>query len=265
MKAVHLTFDDGPHTNNTTSILDLLKERQIKATFFVLGERIKSSMGVLERMISEGHRVGNHTYSHRNLTTLNESDVIREIKKTEELISRCAPLDLIIRPPYGARNEIVNNIISSLGYSTVMWNVDTEDWKRKPDGWISHGVDQIKMRKKSLVLMHDIHSTTASGLSAFIDQVNIIGAEFVDLECVMGISPPGNKTPDAAPESEPVKTPLFHTVAPGESLSSISRRYYGSDNMWRLIYKSNLNVITNPNVIRPGMRLLIPFVNNGKP
>jgi peptidoglycan/xylan/chitin deacetylase (PgdA/CDA1 family) len=264
MKKVHLTFDDGPHSTNTIAILNTLRERHIKATFFVLGERIKNNGKIIERMIFEGHRVGNHTYNHLNLTTLNEKDIVKQIKETEKLISAHAPVEPVIRPPYGARNGRVDNIIKSLGYSTVLWNVDTEDWKRKPDGWISHGINQIKAREKSLVLMHDIHSTTASGLSAFIDQINITGAGFVDLGDVTSLSHAGQE-PSTQPENVPVNKPLYHTVAPGESLSSLSRRYYGSADKWRIIYESNLSVIANPDVIRPGMHLLIPVIKPDNP
>lgn len=188
MKNIHLTFDDGPHPINTPSVLDTLKEYKIKATFFVLGERVKAnkaSRELLLRMVEEGHRVGNHSYSHKQLTTLADQGVINEIELAERAIADYIEPDLIMRPPYGSRNSRVDKLIKSINYKIVLWNVDTEDWKKKPTEWIDYGVGQIKARNKSLVLMHDIHATTARGLPAFIDKIIEAGGSFSDLESVM--------------------------------------------------------------------------------
>ncbi|MFC0139464.1 polysaccharide deacetylase family protein [Erwinia mallotivora] len=109
MKRIHLSFDDGPHPVNTLQILETLKEYNIKATFFVLGERVKNYGSIVEEIIAEGHRVGNHTYDHKDLTTLSEQEITDEIRTTEKLIAQHAPVDHIIRPPYGSRNTKVNN------------------------------------------------------------------------------------------------------------------------------------------------------------
>lgn len=254
MKKIHLTFDDGPHVTNTLSVLDILRERGIIATFFVLGERLASQGKILERAVAEGHRVGNHTFDHKDLTTLTDEEITSEIKRTEELIARHVTVDYILRPPYGARNSRINNIIQSLGYNTVMWTVDTEDWKRKPDGWVEYGLQQIRKREESLVLMHDIHATTAANLPTFIDQIAATGATFVDLESITGFPPPDSNG------DKPQPAPRYHTVLKGETLSSISRKYYGTPNHWQLIYKANTSIISNPDVITPGQRLLIPYI-----
>lgn len=258
MKKIHLTFDDGPHATNTTLVLNILKSYKINATFFVLGEKIKNNGGIIERMASEGHRIGNHTYSHRKLTTLSEKEIINEIKTTETAILNHAPVDYILRPPYGARDKRVSDIIKSLGYNIVMWNVDTEDWKRKPDEWLDYGLEQINRQDKSLVLMHDIHPTTASNLQRFIDKIKIIGAEFVSLEYITGFPSPendSNTSTEAPAGTVPVR---YHTVVTGDTLSSISQKYYGTPNRWKIIYEVNSSLISNPNIISPGIRLMIP-------
>ncbi|MCX8956484.1 polysaccharide deacetylase family protein [Erwinia psidii] len=257
MKKIHLSFDDGPHSSNTPLVLDILKAHQIKSTFFVLGERVKAHGKIISRIVTEGHRVGNHTYSHKQLTTLSDREIKDEIISTEKLISQYAPTDYIIRPPYGARNTRVNNLIASLNYHSVLWSVDTEDWKRKPDTWINYGIEQIKKRELSLVLMHDIHATTAAGLQRFIEQVKMTGAEFADLEYITGFPPPDttiNPLPSAEP---PAPTLRYHVVKTGETLSSIAKKYYGTTHQWRKIYQANMATISNPNVITAGMRLLI--------
>ena len=258
MKKVHLTFDDGPHAINTPLILDTLQKYNIKATFFVLGERVEQGGEIIKQMISEGHRVGNHSYSHRQLTTLSEQQIIKEIKDTEAVISQYIIADRIIRPPYGARNEQVNQVITSLGYHTVMWSVDTEDWKRKPGGWIPYGLEQISRQEKNLVLMHDIHSTTAAGLPRFIEKIKALPAEFVDLETLTGFPPPHSHRDSDAVGRQPAPAGHYHTVVAGDTLSSIARQYYGAAGRWGEIYEANRGRIGNPDVLIPGQRIVIP-------
>lgn len=253
MEKIHLTFDDGPHQNNTPRILDTLENYKIKATFFVLGERVKAKGELLKRMTAEGHRVGNHTFNHKNLTTLADRDVINEITSTERAISQHMNPDFILRPPYGSRNSRINKIIESLGYTIVFWDVDSEDWKRKPDGWIDYGVNQINRRKESLVLMHDIHSTTAAGLSTFIEKIRNAGGTFCDLESVINIPAPGGSNGEGH-----VPGRRYHRVVAGETLSSISLKYYKTTSRWRAIYEANDSQIDNPDVIHAGLRLIIP-------
>ncbi|WP_373569573.1 polysaccharide deacetylase family protein [Enterobacter bugandensis] len=111
MRKVHLTFDDGSHHHNTPHILDTLGKYKIKATFFVLGERVKTNGHLLKRIAANGHRVGNHTFSHKQLTTLADLDVINEITSTERAISQYMKPDFILRPPYGSRDSRVNKIV----------------------------------------------------------------------------------------------------------------------------------------------------------
>jgi len=212
MKKVHLTFDDGPHATNTLLILSTLQKHNIKATFFVLGERVKKGGEIVKKIVSEGHRIGNHSFSHQQFTTLSERQIIKEIKDTEALISQYVTVDNIIRPPYGARNEKVNNVIKSLGYQTVMWSADTEDWKRKPDGWISYGLAQISRQEKNLVLMHDIHATTAAGLPQFIEKIKMLDGEFVDLESISGFAPPRANTDRYPAATQPQHTLRYHIL-----------------------------------------------------
>ncbi len=190
-KKIHLTFDDGPHPINTPKVLDILSTHGITATFFVLGERIAAYGSIAARAVAEGHRVGNHSFDHEQLSSLSEAQIYAEIKKTEAALSKYIPIDRIVRPPYGARNAKVDKVLESLDYRTVMWTVDTEDWKRIPDAWVEYGLQQIQSRETSLVLMHDIHKTTVDHLDAFIKGILALGnVEFVNLQAVTDIPPP---------------------------------------------------------------------------
>jgi peptidoglycan/xylan/chitin deacetylase (PgdA/CDA1 family) len=174
---VWLTFDDGPHPTNTDKVLATLAQHGIKATFFVVGENVKSRKAVVQRAFDAGHRIGNHSYSHPNLTTLSAVQVRDQIVKTEALIGSLLGKAKLFRPPYGAHNARVDQLISAHGYRSIFWNVDTEDWNKKyqPTGWITRGLNQIKVRDDCRVLNHDIHATTAANLATFIQRIKQLG------------------------------------------------------------------------------------------
>jgi peptidoglycan/xylan/chitin deacetylase (PgdA/CDA1 family) len=176
-KHIWLTFDDGPHSTNTDKVLATLAQHGIKATFFVVGENVKSRKQIVQRAFDAGHRIGNHSYSHPNLTTLTDAQIRDQIVKTETLISGFLGKAKLFRPPYGAHNARVDKIIAQLGYRSIFWNVDTEDWNKKnqPTGWITLGVNQIKVRSDCRVLNHDIHTTTAANLATFIQRIKQLG------------------------------------------------------------------------------------------
>lgn len=163
-REVLLTFDDGPHPTFTPKLLDTLGEQGIKAVFFVLGQNIEGAKGkeIIRRASSEGHFIGNHTYSHPNLKNLTRDQVRTEIKKTMDLIGDADRGVKLFRPPYGAHNDVVDAIAKELGYRMMFWNVDPLDWHAdyKAGKWVPFALDQIRSREDSLVLAHDIHRTT---------------------------------------------------------------------------------------------------------
>ena len=176
-KRVWLTFDDGPHPTNTDKVLATLAQHGIKATFFVVGENVKARKQVVQRVFDAGHRIGNHSYSHPNLTTLTSVQVRDQIVKTEALISNYLGNEKIFRPPYGAHNARVDSVIAGHGYRSILWNVDTADWNasNQPTRWITLGINQIKARDDCRVLNHDIHKTTADNLGTFIQRIKQLG------------------------------------------------------------------------------------------
>jgi peptidoglycan/xylan/chitin deacetylase (PgdA/CDA1 family) len=177
-REVLVTFDDGPHTKFTPRLLDILKEHRIKGVFFVLGQRVAVAGGreIVRRAFEEGHRIGNHTYTHPDLRKLSEAQVRDELLRTERLIAPYLGDHKLFRPPYGAHNSTVDKVVRELGYHIVLWSVDSEDWRaeRKPSGWIDVSTSQIRLRGHSVFLCHDIHQTTVANFSAFIEQVKKI-------------------------------------------------------------------------------------------
>lgn len=168
-----LSFDDGPHPINTPKLLNLLKKENIKALFFIVGQNIESSsrLDIIKRAFDEGHIIGNHTYSHKNLKKLSDEEIKSEILRTEELLGNFLTQPKLLRPPFGAADMRVNKIIHDLGYFSVLWNVDTLDWQNRSIKWVNDAIDQVKLREDSIILMHDIHKTTVDNVSNLIAKI----------------------------------------------------------------------------------------------
>ena len=135
-----------------------------------------------KRMGAEGHSIGNHSYSHADLTTLAENEVRDEIRSTESLFGGLPNAERIFRPPYGASNPTVDRVARELNYRKVLWNVDSRDWDPayKPHHWVARALYRIHRRKRSIVLAHDIHRTTADHLADLIERIG--DAQFRNLQ-----------------------------------------------------------------------------------
>lgn len=178
------TFDDGPHLKNTPHLLDSLSEFGIKAIFFVVGQNLQKNdyIDIVRRAHNAGHTIGNHTYTHADLTKLSESEIRSEIGKTHELIKEFLGDVKLFRPPYGAHNSIVDNIMTDFGYTIKLWNIDPEDWnvKNQPVKWITHALEQIKARSHCILLTHDIHASTVDNFKDFLTRLKQIeGVKFI--------------------------------------------------------------------------------------
>jgi peptidoglycan/xylan/chitin deacetylase (PgdA/CDA1 family) len=187
-RSVLLTFDDGPHPVHTAKLLDDLKRGGVLATFFVLGKNLDSPEGkaLIRRAVSEGHQLGNHSYSHPYLTELKEDGIREEILKTEKLIGDLDGGVKILRPPYGAHNDLVDKVARDLGYSQLFWNVDSLDWQpgRQAD-WVDHTMEQIAAQDQNVVLAHDIHATTVAEVATLIARIRKLpGSRFIQYSAV---------------------------------------------------------------------------------
>jgi peptidoglycan-N-acetylglucosamine deacetylase len=191
---VWMTFDDGPDAVQTPRVLDVLKAHGIQATFFIMGQRAESYPGIVARVAEEGHRIGNHSYSHPTLTKLTATEIEDELIKTERLIGHHMRGQKIFRPPYGRRNAKVDRTAAGLGYRTVMWNVETDDWDPKnwPAKWIDLGMRNLKRQAQAVVINHDIHDATARHLDQFIRRI----AEVPHVRFM----PPGTLPVEVAPQ-----------------------------------------------------------------
>lgn len=167
---VAMTFDDGPHPQNTPRLLDILRARNIKATFYVIGQNVDRYPAIVRRIVSEGHEIGNHTYTHRKLTSLGESEVRSEMKKTQDAIVRAAGVKpRTMRPPYGALNQSQRQMIfNEFGYPTILWSVDPEDWRRPGVGVVTSRI-LSGANNGAIILAHDLHAPTVDAMPGTLD------------------------------------------------------------------------------------------------
>ena len=175
-KVVALTFDDGPNPATTNQALDTLSKYGIKATFFVLGKNVSGNEEILKRMKSDGHVIGNHSWSHPVLSKLSLDEAKKQITDTEDALTKVlGSSSKLMRPPYGA---ITDDIRNSLDLSFIMWDVDSLDWKSKNEASILTEI-QREVKNGSIILMHDIHAETVNALPKVIDYLKEQGYEFV--------------------------------------------------------------------------------------
>lgn len=176
-KLVALTFDDGPN-HNTSRILDILEKYNVKATFFVLGTNIKGNEKIIKRMSDLGMEIGNHTYSHRLLTKLEDGEIKREIKSVDDLVFDITnKYPSLIRTSYGSINNRIKRIVDR---PLIIWNIDTLDWKYHNSKRISDRVLN-KVSDGDIVLMHDIYRATANSLEIIIPKLLNDGYQLVTI------------------------------------------------------------------------------------
>ncbi|MBO0586059.1 polysaccharide deacetylase family protein [Sporosarcina sp. E16_8] len=176
IKQIALTFDDGPDPKVTTQILETLNKYNAKATFFMLGSRVEYYPEIAKKVQEAGHELGNHTWNHPDLTKAGMEKVRTEINETSSIIENVTGQKVtVFRPPYGAVNKAVR---SQTNLPVVLWDVDTLDWKhRDPNQLLEHVKGATK--DGSIVLMHDIHKSTADGLDAVLAYLQSEGYTFV--------------------------------------------------------------------------------------
>ncbi|MFC5604375.1 polysaccharide deacetylase family protein [Sporosarcina koreensis] len=178
-KKVALTFDDGPDPKVTRQILETLHKHDAKATFFMLGSRVEYYPDIVNEVKEAGHELGNHTWNHADLTKLAPERIAKEIDKTSAIIEQVTGQKVeAFRPPYGAVNKAVHNMT---GLPIVLWDVDTLDWKYRDPARLVQKVKE-NVKDGSIILMHDIHQSTADGLDAVLTYLENEGYEFVTVK-----------------------------------------------------------------------------------
>ncbi|MEW6555729.1 MAG: polysaccharide deacetylase family protein [Elusimicrobiota bacterium] len=183
-KIISLTFHDGPNPKSTPQLLKILDDAGIKATFFVVGKMVEKYPELLKEIHQKGHEIANHTYSHRNLTTLSTTQVISELSKTRLLIKDITGMDTyLFTPPGGQYNSKVITDTNTCGYKMALWSVFPED-HRNPSPVIYEKV-VTNSRDGSVVLLHNGPRDTITILPKIIEKLKARGFKFTTLSALL--------------------------------------------------------------------------------
>lgn len=187
---VAMTFDDGPHPKNTPRLLDMLRERNIKATFYVIGRNVDMYPEITRRIVAEGHEIGNHTYTHGNLTKMSNDSVRTELNKCRASIAKATGVQpRTLRPPYGALLQKQRAWIhSEYNYPTIMWSVDPRDWQRPGPSVVTSRI-LSGATPGAIILAHDLHAPTVDAMPATLDGLLRKGYKFVTVSQLLAMKP----------------------------------------------------------------------------
>ncbi len=238
---IAITFDDGPHKTFTPRLLDILAKRGIKATFFVLGQRVEAEPQVARQIVAQGHEIAEHSWSHPNLGKMSDANVRGQLQRSRAAILKATGVaPKVFRPPYGSFSERQRRwAYQEFGYPTILWDVDPLDWKRPGASVVA---DRILSRTQpgSIILVHDIHSQSVDAIPQVLDTLLSRGYRFVTVSELLKLDRPlapkatptttaataatpanpvgGAPTPDVTVlPAEPVTPPTPATLSPAEA------------------------------------------------
>ncbi|MFD7702620.1 polysaccharide deacetylase family protein [Streptomyces caelestis] len=192
IKCIALTFDAGP-SEHSARLLDILREEQVPATFFLLGRRhIERYPELVRRMADEGHEVAGHTWTHRRLTELEPDEIREELERTNEEIERLTGRrPTLMRPPQGRTDDTVHRISRELGLSEVLWSVTAKDYRTTDPDLITRRVlDQSS--RDGIILLHDLYDGTVPAVPGIVTELKKRGYAFVTVPQLLA---PGRAEP----------------------------------------------------------------------
>ena len=181
-----LTFDDGPNPATTPQVLGELEQAHIHATFFVIGSRIAGNEALLQRMHADGDEIGNHSWTHPDMTKLSADQVQQQVQLTQAAVMNAGvPPPTVFRPPYGFVNQTMED---NVHLSILMWNEDPKDWAAStPDDVVT--AVEASAQPGGIVDMHDIYRGTADALPRILADLTNRGYQFVTVDQLLNLSP----------------------------------------------------------------------------
>lgn len=188
-KKIYLTFDAGYDNGNLEKILDILDENKVPSTFFCTGDFIEREEDLILMIDQHGQKVGNHTYSHKDITKINDASLNEEITKTEELFHSITnkPMCKYFRPPEGEFNKTALNKVKDMGYYTFFWSIAYSDWDTKNQKGVDYTVNSVidNLHNGAIILMHTVSDDNVKSLQTIITKARELGYEFEDLDYIV--------------------------------------------------------------------------------
>ncbi len=214
-----ITFDDGPHPQNTPRLLGILRERNVKATFFVVGTLVKEYPGIIRAILADGHEIGNHSLTHPIMTRLSDEKIRHEIGATADALQNIAGYrSRLFRPPGGATNARMKQwFYDEYGLCTILWSVDPNDWKRP-------GVSAVTQRlvngahPGAILLCHDLHAPTVDAMPGTLDALLAKGYRFVTVSQLLNMETAATTMVTPAAPVLTVPAPVTGTALATEEL-----------------------------------------------
>ncbi|CUH80434.1 polysaccharide deacetylase family protein [Tropicibacter naphthalenivorans] len=184
---VAMTFDDGPHPSLTPKLLDMLKARGLRATFYLIGNRVVTWPDIVRRIADEGHEIGNHSWSHPNLAKYSDQGVLDQIDRTSDAIFKITGRPPVtFRPPYGSFTRRQRMMLyTNRNLPTILWSVDPQDWRRPGASVVSQRILKGS-RPGAIILSHDIQSGTVKAMPSTFDTLTGRGMKFGTISQMMG-------------------------------------------------------------------------------
>ncbi|MCD5325483.1 MULTISPECIES: delta-lactam-biosynthetic de-N-acetylase [Pontibacillus] len=185
-KVVYLTFDNGYEQGYTDEILDVLKDKEVPATFFVTGHYVNSASDLVKRMVKEGHIVGNHSWSHPDFSKTSPEKIKKELKRVEDAVAKITDQDSMqyLRPPRGTFSENSLAATQELGYITMFWSLAFVDWHTDGQkGWeYAYRSVMQQVHPGAIILLHTVSEDNALALEHMIDELHKRGYTFKSLD-----------------------------------------------------------------------------------
>jgi len=184
-KVVYLTFDNGYEAGYTSKVLDTLKENDVKATFFITGHYLNTAPELVERIINEGHIVGNHTVNHKSMPDLDDEKIKQEVMNLHTAVYEKFNYEMkYIRPPMGEFSERTLDLIKSFGYKTAMWSFAYDDWDENRQGREEYAKDKVisNIHNGAIILLHANSKDNCTILDDCIKEIREMGYEFKSLD-----------------------------------------------------------------------------------
>lgn len=184
-KTIYLTFDEGYEAGYTPQLLNMLKENQVKATFFITAHFVNTQPELVQQMIDEGHIIGNHTVNHKSMPELTEDKIKTEVMDLHQVINEKFNYEMkYIRPPKGEYSERTLQVTNQLGYTTVMWSFAYEDWneEKQPDEQSAKKKVLDNLHNGEIMLLHGNSKTNTNILDSVIKEAKNMGFEFKSLD-----------------------------------------------------------------------------------